>query len=89
MINFDSINEDDRRLTLGIVNRACSNNNNYDPIELEMDITAAHIANPLTLEKLLHADDFNFLHDVSGIHRHIDRETGEMNNCFRPRFSAR
>lgn len=55
---------------------------------LIMDITACHAnGNPLRLAGLLKADDFNFAHDVFGIHRHIDRNTGELTDCFSPRFS--
>lgn len=57
-------------------------------LDLDMDITAAHIANPLKLEALLNADDFNFNHDICGIRANINRDSGEMNNCFLPRFSA-
>ena len=50
-------------------------------------ITMADIAHPLRLEELECADDFNFSHDVFGILRYIDRKTGEMRDCFVPRFS--
>ncbi|MHB0965308.1 MAG: DUF6874 family protein [Bellilinea sp.] len=57
--------------------------------DIEMDITACHLNGcPLKLEALLHADDFNFVHDVQGIHQHLDRETGELKDCFLPRFHA-
>lgn len=53
-----------------------------------MNITACHAnGNPLRLEALLEADDFNFAHDVFGIDRHIYRETGHLMNFFRPRYS--
>lgn len=53
-----------------------------------MDIIATHVnGNPLKLRELRDADDFNFLHDVTGIIRHLDRSTGKLMNCFVPRFS--
>jgi hypothetical protein len=56
----------------------------------QMNIGACHASgNPLRLRDFLTADDFNFAHDVFGIDRHINRETGEMMNFFSPRFSAR
>lgn len=58
-------------------------------IRWHMDLIATHNSNPLDLERLLAADDFNFIHDVYGIARHIDRETGELGGCFSPRFSRR
>lgn len=55
-----------------------------------MDITAVHAnGNPLKLAELLATDDFNFTHDVFGITRHIDRETGKLGGCFVPRFSGK
>lgn len=54
-----------------------------------MDFTAVHASgNPLRLEQLRNADEFNFAHDAFGICRHLNRETGELENFFRPRFSA-
>lgn len=41
----------------------------------------------LDLEKLLSADDFNFGHDIAGIHNHLNRETQKLDNCFLPRFA--
>jgi hypothetical protein len=59
----------------------------YDFMTANMDITACHANGcPLRLGELLNADDGNFGHDVFGIRRHIDRETGKMTSCFLPRF---
>lgn len=53
-----------------------------------MDISACHFgAQKLRLDDLLAADDLNFIHDVAGINRHLDRETGTLRDCFSPRFS--
>ena len=52
-------------------------------------ITCHLNANPLNLRELLDADDYNFAHDIFGIRRHLDRNTGELTGGFRPRFSAR
>ncbi len=54
---------------------------------LEMDITAAHILRPLRLEDLLKAKRDDFLCDICGISRHINRKTGKLKNCFSPRYS--
>ena len=60
-----------------------------DLLSLEMDLTTCHANGcPLRLGELLIADDFNFAHDVFGIRRHLNRETGKLENCFLPRFSA-
>lgn len=61
-----------------------------DIVDWQMDITACHAnGNPLDLEKLLGADDFNFAHDAFGIAGHINRSTGQLENCFLPRCTAR
>jgi hypothetical protein len=57
-----------------------------DVATLTMDLTAAHLnGTPLDLERLLEARDFDFEYDVLGIHRHIDRRTGRLTQCFLPR----
>ena len=61
----------------------------YDQMTAVMDIDACHSnGNPLKLQELLDADDFNFSHDVFGIRRHINRTTGKLENCFLPRYSS-
>jgi hypothetical protein len=86
-------NREEMRLITAIVTRAHEMGlvklNGYDHMTCDMDLTACHAnGNPLRLADLLAADDFNFSHDICGIARHIDRETGELKNCFSPRFSA-
>ncbi len=62
----------------------------YELMDANMDVTACHVnGNPLRLDDLLAADEANFNHDVFGIRRHIDRETGKLNDCFSPRYSVR
>lgn len=61
-----------------------------DRQDFSMDITACHCnGNPLRLADLLAADDFNFAHDINGIRRNLNRDTGKLMNCFSPRFSRR
>lgn len=60
-----------------------------DPMSLRMDLAAVHFHHPLRLAELAAADKFNFTHDVFGIIRHMNRETGELGECFVPRFSSR
>ena len=60
----------------------------YDFMDADMDLTATHAnGNPLRLADLLAADDGNFGHDVFGIRRHLDRNTGKLGGYFLPRFS--
>ena len=66
------------------------NNVDRERTDIEMDITAAHANGcPLRLQDLAAADDFNFMHDVNGIARHLDRETGQITDHFLPRFRVR
>lgn len=64
-------------------------NRGRETMTWHMDLLAAHNNCPLDLTQLLDADDSNFAHDVFGIRRHINRETGELENCFSPRFTHR
>lgn len=60
----------------------------YSQMTAVMDVEACHCNGcPLKLDALLKADDFNFSHDVFGIAAHIDRTTGELQDCFVPRFA--
>lgn len=61
----------------------------YDVLTSCMDLYACHRVNSLNLEKLLASKEFDFLHDVLGINRHLDHETGELKDCFWPRCGGR
>lgn len=90
-VNFETTSDD-----LGAITQICerafvlaeSLGVDVDRMGLFMDITAAHNTCPLKLDELLEADDATFAHDVWGIHRHIDRKTGELGDCFVPRLAA-
>ena len=61
----------------------------YPNMDILMDVDACHSNGcPLQLQALLDADDFNFAHDVFGIRRNINRQTGQLMNCFWPRYAA-
>lgn len=58
----------------------------YDYQSAHMDIEACHSNGmPLDLTKLLNAPDGDFGHDVFGIRRFMDRDTGRLLDCFVPR----
>lgn len=58
--------------------------------DFRMDLTAVHLNDtPIDLGKLLGADDFNFVHDIMGIRKHLNRTTGKLENCFLPRCAKR
>ncbi len=83
----------DRALIKQIVTRAAKDAQeleiDYPTRDIEMDVTAAHCNGcPLDLEKLLHASDADFGHDIFGIRRFIDRTTGRIDSGkFHPRCS--
>ena len=58
-----------------------------NPIETMMDIEAAHDSVGIDLERLANARDSDFMHDVAGIAWHLNRTTGQLENCFLPRFA--
>lgn len=91
MINW-KVSKNDMRLIAQIAKRASGmaemHGINYPVLEADMDITACHAnGNPLDLGRFLKADSFNFSHDAMGIRRHINRQTGQLENCFVPRCS--
>lgn len=91
-INF-SVSKRDHKILNQIADRAVavaqSCDIEYNKITALMDLTAVHAnGNPLRLGELLEANDFDFNHDVFGIRRHIDRETGLLRDFFVPRFSV-
>lgn len=57
-------------------------------MDLLMDLATVHNSNPLRLAELLAAPDFDFVHDIDGITRHLDRKTGALRDFFSPRYSA-
>jgi len=57
-------------------------------LDFEMDISACHANGcPLRLEKLLAATDFDFSHDILGIRKNLNRETGGLYGNFHPRYA--
>lgn len=83
----------DQKLIMAIANRAVRLASKYgityDLMTADMDITACHAnGQPIDLERMLAADDFNFCHDAFGIRRHLNRETGQLEDCFVPRFAT-
>ena len=60
----------------------------YSVRDCLLDINAAHCNGcPLDLVGLLASADSDFNHDVFGIRRHINRETGKLEDGFTPRYA--
>jgi len=93
MINFGLWSKEEIRTINQIAHRAVglaeSVGFHYPLIDADMDITACHVNGcRLKLNELLAADSINFAHDVFGIYRHLNRETGKLEDCFVPRYAA-
>ena len=87
MINW-ICNEGDMMNCHAIAKKFCDLTNHPDMLTVAMDVQACHCnGNPLRLEELLNADNGNFVHDVSGIISHINRDTGKLEDFFSPKFS--
>lgn len=88
MLTFTATPED-HALILQIVDRfrdLGTEARKHDKLETMMDLTACHASGcPLDLQALLTTDTFTLVHDVCGIRRHLDRTTGQLKDCYRPR----
>lgn len=71
-----------------IVRRAARLLPSVRPIQIEMDLVAVHrVVQPLWLRELLVAPEEDFLHDITGIMQHLDRETVTLTGHFVPRYA--
>lgn len=88
MIEFAKFTADEQTAVDRIMERAKRLLPDIPPLTLRMDLAATHAHTPLRLEEFAAADAFNFAHDMGGIVGHMDRETGELTDCFVPRFAV-
>lgn len=58
---------------------------NYSRMNIWMDLEAANRDIPIDFERLLHSDLGTFGHDIGGIRRFLNRETGKIEQCFMPK----
>jgi hypothetical protein len=85
MVNFDATFEESVLIS-EIVLRAKQLGFQGESLDLAMDIDAVHSNGcPLDLARWKDFPDFDFLHDINGISRFIDRDTGELTGHFLPR----
>jgi hypothetical protein len=60
-----------------------------DRINITMTLTACHLnGTPLDFEKMLVCDEFTLFHDLVGIEKHMNIDTGKIERCFLPRCAA-
>lgn len=94
-VKFDATDEElaaAERIAVRTVATACAiNKRGADGaieliLQVRMDLIATHANGcPLDFARLEHFDDLNLFHDICGIGEHLNRETGELMNMFRPR----
>ncbi|MFT9091555.1 MAG: hypothetical protein ABF479_11225 [Gluconacetobacter sp.] len=59
-------------------------------LEMRMDLVAVHANGcPMDFDRLLNADKNTLMHDVGGIAKYLDRDTGRLTECFRPRTALK
>lgn len=56
-------------------------------VDRMMDLEAVDQELDMDWQALLDAKDGDFLHDVVGIHNHMDRSTALLADCFLPRYA--
>ncbi len=83
-----------RDLILQIAERAVRlaashGNHRARAVDVSMALTFVHMETPLRLQELYEANEVQFAHDVFGIWKHIDKNTGKLDTvAFRPKFLA-
>jgi len=85
-------NKGDLRKITEVMLRAASLMNfesrGLDRLTICMDLTACHANGcPLDLDGLLSATPSDLIHDVAGISARINHTTGQMEDCFVPRYA--
>jgi hypothetical protein len=88
MIDWNKATIEDVLKISKIVKLARSLDPTLDTLRTQMDLEACHSTCPLDLDRMLTAKQSDLMHDIGGIRRHLDRDTGELRDCFVPRFAA-
>ena len=91
MIEWERTSKEDIQLITGIFERAIREGIVRDDFDdragMLMDLEAAHIAEPLDLAQMLIGDNNELSHDIWGIYHHLNRQTGQLDDGFVPRFA--
>jgi hypothetical protein len=58
-----------------------------EKLGLLMDLSTATEKHALDIIALSKCGGDDFTHDILGIQKHLNRETGELEDCFIPRFT--
>lgn len=93
MIDLFTATDDERAIIERIAKRAVAiyykhGDTDVDELDIQMDLEACHCNGcPLRLADMEQADDFNLMHDVTGINAHLNHDTGKLERFFLPRFT--
>jgi len=88
MIDWNRTTREETDAIRRIVKAARKIDENLDVLSATMDLEACHTHGcPLALQRMEAAQPPDLMHDIYGIQRHIDRETGKLCDCFLPRFA--
>lgn len=64
-------------------------NTDVDEQNIQMDLEACHCNGcPLRLADIEQADDFDLMHDVTGINIHLNHDAGKLEGWFLPRLAC-
>lgn len=56
--------------------------------DIRMDIQAVILGGcRLRLYDLVYSENIDFIHDIVGIEKHLNRQSFQLENCFRPRYA--
>ena len=90
MIDWNKTTHEEVLLINRIAKQAVSLDPTLDLLQVQMDLEACHTCGcPLGLKRMMQADQANLMHDIGGISRHLNHDTGELGDCFWPRFAKR
>jgi len=89
MTDWSKISDIDMATATRIAKRAIELGVELDYVDICMAIEKCHISNPLDLYGLLEANASDLIHDVTGIYRHLNWGTDELEDCFIPKYSKK
>ena len=90
MIDWNKTTREEVLLINQIAKRAIHLTQPLSLLQVQMDLEACHTHGcPLDLQRLLTSEPGDFVHDICGIARHLNRETGELSDGFVPRYAKR
>ena len=90
MIDWDSVKPEVTDNAFKIIERAQNSgyeipNNDWSGLLMDLEATSLNV--DIDWESFLNAGEGDFGHDLWGIYENLNRQTGELDNGFLPRFA--